>query len=70
MLAAGGAGGRILQALVQHTIAHGATRVWCNARVRALTLYERAGFTVASEEFAPPEIGPHYRVELSLAARR
>jgi GNAT superfamily N-acetyltransferase len=63
-----GAGSRILQALVQHASAHGATRVWCNARVRALTLYERAGFAVASELFEPADIGPHYRMELSLGA--
>jgi GNAT superfamily N-acetyltransferase len=61
-----GAGSAILDALVQHAIAHGATRVWCNARTRALTLYQRAGFVVASEEFEPPDIGPHYRVELSV----
>lgn len=59
-----GAGGAILHALVEHAIAHGATRVWCNARTRALTLYQRAGFVVASEEFEPPDIGPHYRMEL------
>ncbi len=64
-----GAGGRILQALVQHAAAQGATRVWCNARVRALTLYERAGFVVASERFESPQTGPHHRVELSLAGR-
>ena len=61
-----GAGSRILQALVQYAIAHGATRVWCNARTRALTLYQRAGFVVTSDEFNPPDIGPHYRVELPL----
>lgn len=61
-----GAGTLILKALVQHAVAHDATRVWCNARVRALTLYERAGFVVASEEFEPPDIGPHYRMELSV----
>jgi GNAT superfamily N-acetyltransferase len=65
-----GAGSRILQALVQHATAHGATRVWCNARTPALTLYERAGFVATSDEFEPPDIGPHYRVELLLAARR
>jgi GNAT superfamily N-acetyltransferase len=65
-----GAGTRILQALVQHAIAHGATRVWCNARTPARTLYERVGFVVASEEFEPPDIGPHFRMELALAARR
>jgi len=61
-----GAGSRILQALVQYAVAHGATRVWCNARTRALTLYQRAGFVVTSDEFNPPDIGPHYRVELPL----
>lgn len=61
-----GAGSAILHALVQYAIAHGATRVWCNARTRALTLYQRAGFIVASDEFEPPDIGPHFRVELSV----
>jgi ribosomal protein S18 acetylase RimI-like enzyme len=59
-----GAGSAILHALVQHAIAHGATRVWCNARTAALTLYQRAGFVVASEEFDPQDLGPHYRMEL------
>lgn len=59
-----GAGSAILQALVEHAVAHGARRVWCNARKRARSLYERAGFEVTSEEFEPPRIGPHYRMEL------
>ncbi len=65
-----GAGTAILQALVQHAIAHGAKRVWCNARTPALSLYQRAGFLVASEEFEPPRIGPHYRMELPVSASR
>lgn len=64
-----GAGSAILNALVQHAIAHGATRVWCNARTPALNLYRRAGFVVASDEFEPPDIGPHYRMELSVRLR-
>ena len=63
-----GAGGAILRALVAHAAAHGATRVWCNARTPALALYERAGFVVASDEFEPPHIGPHYRMELPVGA--
>ena len=63
-----GAGSGVLRALVQHAIDHGATRVWCNARTTALNLYRRAGFVVASEEFNPPHIGPHYRMELSVTA--
>ncbi len=61
-----GAGTRVLQALVQHASAHGATRLWCNARKRALPLYERAGFIATSDEFETPRIGPHYRMELRL----
>jgi GNAT superfamily N-acetyltransferase len=64
-----GAGGAVLGALVSHAAGHGATRVWCNARTAARSLYERAGFVVASEEFEPPHIGPHYRMELSLDGR-
>ena len=59
-----GAGTQVLQALVQHATANGATRVWCNARARARPLYERAGFETTSDEFETPRIGPHYRMEL------
>lgn len=62
-----GAGIAILQALLHHAIERGATRVWCNARTPARSLYERAGFVVASDEFELPHIGPHYRMELALA---
>lgn len=64
-----GAGTQILNALVQHAIAHGATRIWCNARTPALSLYRRAGFVAASDEFETPQIGPHYRMELTVTAR-
>jgi GNAT superfamily N-acetyltransferase len=59
-----GAGTEVLHALVQHATNNGATRVWCNARTRARTLYERAGFEATSDEFETPRIGPHYRMEL------
>jgi ribosomal protein S18 acetylase RimI-like enzyme len=64
-----GAGSAVLQALVEHAIDQGAARVWCNARTPALNLYQRAGFVVASDEFEPPRIGPHYRMELSVRDR-
>jgi GNAT superfamily N-acetyltransferase len=59
-----GAGSHVLKALVEHAIAEGATRLWCNARTPARSLYERAGFRVTSDEFDVPRIGPHYRMEL------
>jgi GNAT superfamily N-acetyltransferase len=55
-----GAGAQILDALVEHARGCGATRVWCNARTPAVSLYARAGFEVESEEFEIPEIGPHF----------
>lgn len=61
-----GAGGAVLRALLDHATAMGATRVWCTARIEARTLYERAGFAVASEEFELPQIGPHVVMELRL----
>ena len=61
-----GAGTRVLEALVRHAVEHGATRLWCHARTPARTLYERVGFVVASDEFEPPNLGPHYRMELSI----
>ena len=64
-----GAGAAVLDALVRHAAAHGATSVWCNARTAARSLYERAGLTVVSEEFELPEIGPHVRMEMRDPAR-
>ena len=63
-----GAGAAVLAALLEHAHAHGASYVWCNARIAARSLYERAGFHVASEEFELPEIGPHLVMELAAPA--
>jgi GNAT superfamily N-acetyltransferase len=59
-----GAGTAVLDALLRHAAAHGALRVWCNARTPARSLYERAGLRVASEEFELQCIGPHFVMEL------
>lgn len=58
-----GAGSAVLQELVDHATAHGATRIWCNARTPAVTLYARAGFAVVSDRFELPDIGPHVVME-------
>ncbi len=62
-----GAGSAVLNALLEHARAGGATAVWANVRTPARTLYERAGFIVISDEFELPQIGPHVvmRRELS-----
>ena len=43
-----------------------ARRVWCNARERALSLYEREGFVVVSAPFEVEGIGRHLRMEREL----
>jgi GNAT superfamily N-acetyltransferase len=58
-----GAGTAVLQALLDHARARGATRIWCDARTPALSLYERAGLRAVSEVFELPRIGPHVVME-------
>jgi GNAT superfamily N-acetyltransferase len=58
-----GAGSAVLQALLDHAQAQNAQLVWCNARVPALSLYERAGFVAASDPFEVAQIGPHVVME-------
>jgi GNAT superfamily N-acetyltransferase len=58
-----GAGTAILELLLDHAIQAGASRVWCNARIPARSLYERAGFGVVSDVFELPQIGPHVVME-------
>ena len=53
-----------LEALIAHARAHGAARIWCNARVPAKRLYERGGFVCVSAVFELPRIGPHVVMEL------
>ncbi len=60
-----GAGTAVLQALMRHAHGQRAQRVWCNARIRATSLYARAGFTVVSDRFALPDIGEHVVMEWS-----
>jgi GNAT superfamily N-acetyltransferase len=65
-----GAGTAVLDALVGRAIAAGALRVWCNARTRARSLYERGGFSAVSEAFELPDIGPHFVMERKTRAAR
>ena len=58
-----GAGAAVLEALVRHAEENDAQRVWATVRTPARTLYERAGFTAASEEYELPDLGPHLLME-------
>ena len=61
-----GVGQSLLEACIAHAAAHGATRLWCNARTPALEFYLALGFQTDGEEFELPEIGPHYRMWIDL----
>jgi ribosomal protein S18 acetylase RimI-like enzyme len=65
-----GLGGALAGACVAHAASSGAERVWLHARVGAVGLYERCGFTAESEVFEVPGIGPHVRMARSVLARR
>lgn len=63
-----GIGGMILMALLEHACADPAIMtVWCNARVPARALYDRAGFRQIGEPFDLPDIGPHVLLEFNTA---
>jgi GNAT superfamily N-acetyltransferase len=62
-----GVGAALLEACVAHAAGSGARRVWCHARVRAVSLYERAGFACETGEFDVAGLGPHRRMALVVA---
>lgn len=61
-----GLGSAVLRAGIEHVRREQGQVLWCNARRRALSLYQRAGFETMGEEFEVPGIGPHYRAVLRL----
>ena len=63
-----GAGAAVLDALVRQAIERGASRIWASVRTPAQSLYARAGFSVTSDEFELPDIGPHVLMERRAAS--
>ena len=61
-----GIGSAMLERCVEHAREHGGTRVWCNARVGARSLYERAGMDVHGERFELPGIGDHFLMAMAI----
>ncbi|HEV7752114.1 MAG TPA: GNAT family N-acetyltransferase [Baekduia sp.] len=61
-----GAGALLLRACLDHALAAGAHRIWCNARSPVRGFYEREGFTVEGDEFTLPGIGPHFLMSKTL----
>jgi predicted GNAT family N-acyltransferase len=54
-----GAGRAMVEDGLQRVGSRGGDLVWCDARTSAAGFYERMGFTVVTEEFEKPGIGPH-----------
>ena len=52
-----GIGSELVRTCLQESRERG---IWCNARISAVSLYERLSFVKMGGEFQIPEIGPHY----------
>lgn len=61
-----GLGASVLARLLAEVADRGGDVVWCNARVPAVALYERAGFVVLGDPWEEPVIGPHVRMAVRL----
>jgi GNAT superfamily N-acetyltransferase len=60
-----GFGSLVLEELLRHARARGATRVWCTGRAEARRFYERHGLVVESEAHDDPATGVHHLMALS-----
>lgn len=61
-----GLGSQILDYFIDYARDKKAIKIWCNARVHVLSLYERRGFKKVGETFDVPGSGPHYKMILNL----
>jgi predicted GNAT family N-acyltransferase len=64
----GGAGRALVVDGLARVAARGGDLVWCDARVAAAGFYERMGFTVVTEPFDRPGIGPHVGMLIEIPA--
>ena len=61
-----GAGRALLDDGLARVATRGGDVVWCDARVSAAGFYERRGFTVVTEPYDKPGIGPHVGMVIDL----
>ena len=61
----GGVGTQLLITAVSGAQAAGTNCVWANARVAALNLYLRGGWTIVGQPWDKPGVGPHRYVVLA-----
>jgi GNAT superfamily N-acetyltransferase len=55
-----GVGGAVLRFGEEELRRTGVGLLWCNARVAAVAFYEKMGWSVVSEVFDVPTVGPHH----------
>ena len=62
-----GAGGQLIRAILQSFADRSSPGIlWCNARERAVSFYERHGFKTTSQSFEIPGVGPHFVMQLQI----
>ncbi|MGY1805419.1 GNAT family N-acetyltransferase [Blastococcus sp. SYSU D00922] len=64
-----GAGRALVVAGLEAVAARGGDLLWCDARVAAIGFYERMGFTVVTEPYDKPGIGPHRGMLIEVTPR-
>jgi GNAT superfamily N-acetyltransferase len=62
-----GVGKALLAACESAARVAGCSLLWCNARTGALSFYEQFGWSISSDEFDIPTVGPHRRMLRTLS---
>lgn len=64
-----GYGAKLINFAIHELTSANAAYIWCNARSSAAAFYTKLGFTMISEEFEIPGIGPHFDMIRLLALK-
>ncbi|MGL6247624.1 MAG: GNAT family N-acetyltransferase [Culicoidibacterales bacterium] len=65
-----GLGSKLLTHAYDHLQAEGITKIWCQARIRAKSFYERLGFIGEGETFEVPDVGEHLEMYWTTAPEK
>lgn len=57
-----GYGAALIKFVIDELTSANAAYIWCNARSSAVAFYTKLGFTMISEEFEIPGVGPHFNM--------
>jgi GNAT superfamily N-acetyltransferase len=62
-----GYGSQLIQFAISELRNNGVCYLWCNARTSALGFYKKLNFTIISDEFIVPGIGPHFNMSIQIS---